>query len=134
LIGSIPCLITFLFENEYSYFREKVISYKVIVRPPSLDTLRAGRRRRAKACLDAVEDDCTMAANKLESVTHKRNTLEQEMKTLQEKLEQMQKIKTAMEQEETKLKNKVELRTLQAKALIDRLEEGWEDERESKPN
>jgi len=130
LIGSIPCLITFTFENDYSYFREKVVSYKVTVKPPSLDTLKAGRRRRAAACLKAVQDDSSMTLNHLARVKENKVDLQREVESLNTRLEQLKNELNALEVEETTMKDRVELRQIQTKALSQRLEEGWDDDKE----
>jgi septal ring factor EnvC (AmiA/AmiB activator) len=130
LIGSIPCLITFTFENDYSYFREKVVSYKVTVKPPSLDTLKAGRRRRAAACLKAVQDDSSMTLNQLARVKENKVDLQREVESLNTRLEQLKNELNALEVEETTMKDRVELRQIQTKALSQRLEEGWDDDKE----
>ena len=130
LIGSIPCLITFTFENDYSYFREKVVSYKVTVKPPSLDTLKAGRRRRAAACLKAVQDDSSMTLNQLERVKENKVDLQREVETLTSRLEHLKNELNALKVEETTMNDRVELREIQTKALTQRLKEGWDDEKE----
>jgi hypothetical protein len=128
LIGSIPCMITFSFENDYSYFREKVVSYKVTVKPPSLDTLKAGRRRRATACLKAVQEDSSMTLNQLERAKEKKNDLQSEVETLKGRLEKLKNELAHLEVEETTMKDRVELRQIQSKELSKRLKEGWDDE------
>jgi len=128
LIGSVPCLITFCFENEYSYFREKVVSYKVIVKPPALETLKAGRRHRAQACLKAIEDDTKISMKSLEKTKTNMSTLQNEIDELQRQLEEYKLRFHTMEKEEKTLTDKIELRTIQSKELTQRLEYGWEDE------
>ena len=82
LVGTVPCWIRFKFDNDYSWLREKVISYKVTVTPPSLDTLYAGRRRRAKACLKAVGDDLTSADKRRRAANDQLTLLETELEEL----------------------------------------------------
>lgn len=124
-----PCWIRFKFDNDYSWVREKVISYKVTVTPPSLDTLYAGRRRRAKACLKAVGDDLTSADKRRRAANDQLTLLETELEEL--KLEMAQKAKNlqAVRDESKWCTERVQLRTEQKNLLEDRLENGWEDER-----
>jgi hypothetical protein len=91
LVGNSPCLINFKFSNDYSWMREKVISYKITVTPPSKEALAVGRRRRAKACLKAVEDDLKSAEKRLTSTSHQKSTLEAELLALQKQLEEKKK-------------------------------------------
>mmetsp|Transcript_15798 Transcript_15798/g.39700 ORF Transcript_15798/g.39700 Transcript_15798/m.39700 type:complete len:286 (-) Transcript_15798:210-1067(-) len=129
LVGTVPCWIRFKFDNDYSWLREKVISYKVTVTPPSLDTLYAGRRRRAKACLKAVGDDLTSADKRRRAANDQLTLLETELEEL--KLEMAQKAKNlqAVRDESKWCTERVQLRTDQKSLLQDRLENGWEDER-----
>jgi septal ring factor EnvC (AmiA/AmiB activator) len=130
LVGSVPCLIQFQFSNDFSYFREKVISYKVTVTPPSLQTLTAGRRRRAKACLRAVEEDFTSAKGRYQAAQDQRTMLETELEQLKLEIQQKEKSLKGIMEEEKWCQQRVGLRQEQIKALKDRLENGWEDERE----
>ena len=110
--------------------REKVVSYKVTVTPPSRDSLTAGRRRRAKACLKAVDEDLKSAEKRFESATDQRAVLETEIEALRKQLEEKQKSLQVVKTEEKWLKERVSLRNDQQGLLSARLTEGWEDERE----
>ena len=109
--------------------REKVISYKITVTPPSLQTLTAGRRRRAKACLKAVEDDYKVTANKYQTIQDQRTLLETELEQLKLEIQQKEKTLKGIVQEETVCKDQIQLRQEQIKQLKHRLENGWDDER-----
>jgi len=130
LVGTVPCWIRFKFDNDYSWLREKVVSYKVTVTPPSLETLYAGRRRRAKACLKAVGDDLTSADKRRKAANDQLTMLETELEEL--KLEMAQKAKNlqAVRDESKWCTERVQLRMEQKNLLEDRLANGWEDERE----
>lgn len=123
-----PCLIQFSFENDYSWYREKVVSYRITVTPPSLDILQAGRRRRAKACLKAVADDLHSANKRYTSATQQKVSIEKELEALYQQVEQRKKALAVVEKEEAWLKERVALREEQTKALQHRLEHGWPDE------
>lgn len=128
LVGTVPCLIQFDFSNEYSWIREKVISYKITVTPPSRESLATGRRRRAAACLKAVEDDLSNTASRLETASMQKNALQLEVSKLMKELEGKKKAWAEAEKEELWLKERKALRLEQQKSLTDRLENGWTDE------
>jgi len=128
LVGSVPCWIRFKFDNDYSWIREKVVSYKVTVTPPSLDALSAGRRRRAKACLKAVTDDSKSADKRRRAAGDQRTVLETELEELRLELAQKSKSLQAAKDEEKWCTDRLKLRTEQKKLLDNRLENGWEDE------
>lgn len=130
LVGSVPCMIQLSFENDYSYFREKVVSYKMTVTPPTLETLQAGRRRRAKACLKAVQDDVARVESKLTKATQEEKSLERNVESLEKQLEEAKVALAASKEEQTQLKKQTELRKVQIEALTKRLELGWDDEKE----
>jgi septal ring factor EnvC (AmiA/AmiB activator) len=128
LVGSVPCLIRFQFENDFSWVREKVISYKVTVTPPSTETLGAGRRRRAKACLKAVQDDLENVVSRQNAAKDQLTVLETEIEQLQFELEEKKKSLQAVKAEEKWCDERVALRQEEQALLMDRLEKGWEDE------
>ena len=57
LVGSVPCALIFTFSNEYSWFREKQVTYRNVVTPPKIDNVIKGRRLRAKMALEVVVAD-----------------------------------------------------------------------------
>lgn len=132
LVGTVPCLVVFKFDNEFSWMREKVISYKVTVTPPSRDSLAAGRRRRAKACMKAVEEDLKSADQRLEAATQQKTSLASDIEKLAKELEEKKKSLQVATKEESWLKDRVALRQDQKKLLTDRLTRGWEDESEQR--
>lgn len=129
LVGTVPCLLQFRFDNEYSWMREKVVTYKVTITPPSKETLVAGRRRRAKACKRAVEEDLKSADDRLDKAQGHKANLQKELEELKRQLEQKQKSLKVIETEEKWLQERVGLRTEQGKLLQQRLDQGWEDEK-----
>lgn len=130
LVGSVPCWIRFKFENDYSWIREKIVSYKITVTPPSLDTLQAGRRRRAKACLKAVTNDHDSADKRRRAAGDQRTLLESELEELRLEVAQKSKSLQAAVDEEKWCTDRLKLRTEQKKLLDGRLQDGWEDEKE----
>jgi len=129
LVGTVPCLLQFKFDNEYSWMREKVVTYKVTITPPSKETLVAGRRRRAEACKRAVEEDLKSADGRLDKAQDQKASLQKELEELKKQLEQKQRSLKVIETEEKWLQERVGLRTDQTKLLQQRLDQGWEDEK-----
>lgn len=132
LVGTVPCVIQFLFSNEYSWFREKQLSYKITVTPPSTEHLTIGRRRRATACLKAVQDDLVSAQQRLQVAQSQKQTLQDEVATMTALLEEKKKAWKEAEDEEKWLTLRTQLRQEQENLLQDRLQKGWPDEEESK--
>lgn len=132
LVGTVPCLVKFTFDNEFSWMREKVISYKITITPPSKDSLAAGRRRRAKACMKAVDDDMKSAEQRLEAATQQKTSLASDIEKLTKELEEKKKSLQVATKEEKWLKERVSLRKDQIKLLTDRLTNGWDDEAEER--
>ena len=127
-------MLQFDFMNEYSWMREKIVSYKITVTPPSRESLAAGRRRRATACLKAVDDDLQTAKSRLETTTIQKNSLYQEVTKLSKALEDAKKAYTVAEKEETWLQERKTVRLEQQKLLKQRLTKGWPDEVALKQN
>lgn len=113
LVGSVPCLINFKYQNGFSWMREKVVSYKVTVTPPSRDALAAGRRRRAKACHKAVEEDLKSAEKRLSSANTQRISMQAELEALEKQLEEKKKSLHVIVTEEKWLVDRVGLRNEQ---------------------
>ncbi len=131
LVGSVPCLLTFRWDNSYSWMREKVISYRITVTPPNRDSVIKGRRRRAVPCLKAVQKD--LQELKLQTKTAKaekeakRNLVEK----LKKQLEDAQEDLKNAEKEEAALLEREKLRKEQESALLQRVQKGWPDEKAS---
>ena len=128
LVGTVPCLLKFEFDNSYSMFREKILSYRISVTPPSLETLMGGRRRRAKAVSKTVVDDLMSAKARLSSATSQKESLETGITKLEALLEEKKKALETVMKEEDWLQKRVELRAAQQTILEKRLDEGWPDE------
>lgn len=122
-------MLKFTFDNEYSWMREKNISYRVTVTPPSSATLAAGRRRRAKACQKAVDEDLESATQRLGTASTQKKALEADIAELTKSLAEKKTRFEDVSKEESWLKTRVELRTQQAKLLKQRLDKGWKDEK-----
>jgi len=128
LVGSVPCALIFTFDNEYSWFREKKITYSITVTPPTIDNIIAGRKKRAESALKVVLEEKNDANTKLESVSTMRAALAEKVERLEKELEEDRKNLGEIEKEEDLLKTKVELRSIQENLLEKRLNEGWTDE------
>ena len=122
-------MLVFEVDNSYSWMREKVVSYRITVTPPSAEILMSGRRRRAKACQTVVEEDLNSAQERLAATLSQKASLEQEVAKLEKELEEKKKSLEVAEKEEMWLISRVKLRKEQGELLKKRLTEGWEDER-----
>lgn len=128
LVGSVPCALIFTFDNEYSWFREKKVTYKVKITPPTVESISEGRKARAKSALSAVANDKMSAESRLERVHTEHVALVQVIESLEKELEEKKKSLGVIEKEEGWLKERVDLRTVQEDLLNKRLNDGWEDE------
>jgi uncharacterized protein YPO0396 len=128
LVGAVPCQLNFLFQNNYSWMREKTVSYKITVTPPSREALQAGRRRRAQACLQAVSEDLQTAVQRLDAASAQKNSLQKDVQQLMQELAEKKKACQVAEKEEAWLIERKALRLEQQKLLNERLEKGWPDE------
>jgi hypothetical protein len=134
LVGTTPCLIQLVFDNEHSWIREKTVSYKLTIAPPSKESLAAGRRRRAAACLKAVEDDLQTASQRLQTTQEQQATLEHKIAKLSAELEETRKASQVAGKELAWLQERRALRLEQQRLLKDRLQNGWKDEHEVSNN
>lgn len=130
LVGSVPCALIFTFDNDYSWLREKLVTYKIVVTPPSKEQIGMGRRRRARSAIKAVEDDKASAIQRQEKASHFRECLAEDVEKLERELEEKKKSLDVASKEEEYLIQRVELRKTQEQMLNDRLNNGWNDEHE----
>lgn len=128
LVASVPCQLVFTLDNTYSWFREKIVSYTIKVMPPAIDTIKAGRRRRAKAALKVVAQDRTSAEERLAHAAAQKSSLLKAIQHIEKELLDRKSSLETVEKEETWLKSRVLLRISQVDQLKSRLEQGWEDE------
>lgn len=129
LVGSVPCALIFSFDNEYSWFREKRVTYKITVTPPRTENVIKGRRLRAKKALEAVTKDSEEIAERYETSTQTRSELEKEVKRLEKEIEEKKKSLDVVSTEEKWLEKKRVVRDEQIKLLKKRIENGWDDEK-----
>ena len=132
LVGTIPCMIKFSFSNDYSWMREKLISYKITVTPPSPQSVLESRRTRAATCLKVVQSDMQNVVPKIQSVQKKKAFLAKQVEELKKQLDEKQKDLEAATKEENTLKERKALREEQERLLNQRLKSGWEDEAKGK--
>ena len=108
--GSTPCTLQFRFENTYATLLEKVnLSYKIRVTPPPLTVLMEGRRRRATACLRALEEDHKNILQRLGLAETDRTALQEEVITIERQIEEMEATLGSIRTEELQLKKFVGL-------------------------
>lgn len=134
LVGSVPCALIFTFDNEYSWFREKKITYQITVKPPTKDNVVLGRKLRARAALKIISEDKKSAEERYETAAYKKQELAQEVDRLEKELAEKKKSLGVVEKEESWLKKRVQVRSVQEDLLNRRLADGWEDENETVGN
>lgn len=131
LVGSVPCLLTFRWDNGFSWMREKVVSYHITVTPPNRESVIKGRRRRAIPCLKAVQDDLQELKVQIQNVTTDKEEKRKRVEKLKKQLEEAEENLQTVEKEETMLVEREALRKEQEKHLLQRVEKGWPDEKAS---
>lgn len=129
LVGSVPCALVFSFDNEYSWFREKRVTYKITVTPPRVEHVVSGRRLRAKKALAVVSKDGQEMDGRYDAAAAKRGELEGEISRLEKELAERRKSLDVVATEEKWLEKRRAVRAKQIKMLKDRLERGWDDEK-----
>lgn len=129
LVGSVPCALVFSFDNEYSWFREKRVTYKITVTPPRTENVVKGRRLRAKKALEVVTRDGEEMAERYEAAAQKRAGLEEDINKLEKELAEKKKSLDVVSTEEKWLERKRAVRNEQIRMLNQRIEHGWDDEK-----
>lgn len=129
LVGSVPCALIFSFDNEYSWFREKKVTYKITVTPPKTENVIKGRRLRAKKALEIVTKDREEMEERYETVAKKLTELENEVKKMEKELAEKKKSLDVIAKEESWLEKRCGVRGEQIKMLNQRLKNGWDDEK-----
>lgn len=129
LVGSVPCALVFSFDNGYSWFREKRVTYKITVTPPRVDNIVNGRRLRAKKALEVVTKDSLEMNERYETASQKRTELEEAVNKLEKELVEKKKSLDVISTEEKWLEKKRAVRAEQMKMLKQRLDNGWDDEK-----
>lgn len=134
IVGAVPCALIFTFDNEYSWFREKYVSYKICIKPPTKATIMSGRRTRARKVLRVIGDDKSGAETRLKGVSTKRTELINKIVHLEKILGENKKSLDVIQKEEAWLTKRIHLRDVQNNLLLIRLNEGWEDEEDYMDN
>lgn len=129
LVGSVPCALVFSFDNEYSWFREKKVTYKIIVTPPHMENVITGRRLRAKKALEIITNDKAEMDERYETAAQKRSELEEAILHLEKELAEKKKSLDVIVKEESWLEKKLAVRDDQVTKLNERLKNGWSDEK-----
>lgn len=129
LVGSVPCALIFTFSNEYSWFREKRVTYRIVVTPPKIDNVIKGRRLRATKALEIIVADSKELNVQYTESTKRKIELTNEVAQLEEELSEMKKALEDVTSEEVWLGKKIIVRREQITSLTYRLENGWEDEK-----
>jgi len=130
LVISVPCALVFTFDNDYSWFREKSISYRITITPPDLKHLVHARKVRAEIALHHVLEDKHAAEKRLEKVASKRTSLLEDIELLEKELAEKRKTLHAVTNEEEWLLQRVALRRIQEEEIDKRQKRNWADESE----
>jgi hypothetical protein len=101
--GSVPCTLNFKFENKFSWITE--VSYKIRVIPPSAELLLAGRRRRAAASMQALDNDIGQTNIILNEVYNQGSILQNEVDTLTQQVQYMESNLQQTREEEWSIRN-----------------------------
>jgi len=128
LVGSVPCALIFSFDNEYSWFREKRVTYEITVTPPKIENVVKGRRLRAKKALELVEKDAGELKEEHEAAERKKTELKINIKKHKEEMAEKKKLLKDIEEKDQSSEKMRSVRVEQIKMLNQRLEKGWEDE------
>jgi len=128
LVLSVPCALVFTFDNEYSWFREKSISYRITITPPDLKHLVHARKVRAKIALQHLLEDKQTTEKRLEIIASKRTSLLEEIELLEREMAEKRKTLHAMTSEEEGLIQRITLRRLQEEEIEKRKQKNWVDE------
>lgn len=129
LVGSVPCALVFSFDNEYSWFREKRVTYRITVTPPREENVVTGRRLRAKKALEVVTKERDELEDRYRVATDKRAGLEDEVFKLEKELAEKKKALDVVATEEAWLEKRRGVRDEQIRLLTQRLDKGWDDEK-----
>ena len=105
--GSVPCTLNFKFENKFSWITE--VTYKIRVIPPSTELLFAGRRRRAAASMDALDNDIGETNMILNEVYSQGNILQNEVDDLTQQVQYMETNLQQTREEEWNIRNMEEI-------------------------
>ena len=129
LVGSVPCALVFAFDNEYSWFREKRVTYKIVVTPPKVEDVISGRRLRARRALETVMADVRDIDEERASTSTKRVETREEVERLERALVDARIALAELASREDMLIRKSEVRSRQIDMLEHRLKNGWDDEK-----
>ncbi len=129
LVGSVPCALVFSFSNEYSWFREKRVSYRIVVTPPRTENVVKGRRLRAKKALEVVAADGRDLDERHAAASAGRAAAGEEVARLEGELAEARRALDEVTAEEEWLGRRRVVRAEQVRSLNHRLENGWDDEK-----
>ena len=129
LVGSVPCALVFAFDNEYSWFREKRVSYRIVVTPPRTENVVKGRRLRAKKALEVVAADGRDLDERHAAASAGRAAAGEEVARLEGELAEARRALDEVTAEEEWLGRRRVVRAEQVRSLNHRLENGWDDEK-----
>lgn len=138
LIRKVPCVINFLFDNEFSWFYEKKISYQITVKPPNVKKFVKERNRKVEVYLALLDKEFKkFSENNFRRITDtKKDAIERvgEIETnitkteelltkLQKELKETKESLLATNGEEANANSCIEKRQQERNSLLSKLEE-----------
>jgi len=121
MVVSAPCVVLLCWDNHYSWFKSKSLSYSVTVKPPSEAQTMASRKQRINIALDNVKVDRSSAQVRLEKVQQSKQDNCSKLALLEAEFKAVTAALVAAEKEEEYLKRRLEFRQQQDDGLKERL-------------
>jgi len=116
-----PCTLLFYWDNHYSWFRAKRLSYSVSILPPTEDVVQKMRTDRLNEVLGDVMKDKEKTSARLEKISEAREILNKKVIDLENQLRDAKSHLAVARKEEQSLTEKIEMRKKQADGLKNRL-------------
>jgi hypothetical protein len=116
-----PCTLLLVFQNHYSWFNTKLLSYSVTVRPPSKGSILEKHRLAMTSALEGVEQDLKSAEVRLSRVQDTSKLVITEISRLQSLINEKQGSLNIAAAEEKHLLERVGFRRKQVEGIRDRM-------------
>lgn len=116
-----PCVAVLAWDNHYSWFSSKELSYAVTVKPPPENVVRSLHQGKVKEALGNARADLRGAKGKMDNVKANRLALSDRVKQLEAELLEINRRLDAKLKEESYLAGRVNFRTMQIKGLEERI-------------
>ena len=121
IVPNAPCVVLLCWENHYSWFKSKTLSYSVTVKPPSVSQTLAGKKQRVSIAMDNVSVDKNSAEVRLMKVLKHRQDATERLKALKDELRATELSLVNSVAEEKAVRDRLEFRGRQEQGLQERL-------------